>query len=134
MMGRKRKHVDYRQLYKDYYGIDFDSDMVVHHIDFDRSNNSIDNLILLPNKVHAKYHYAIQMLTNIDMSKSLNRELQLKDLMCCIHNAHWLRIMADALDEAAPWIRMKYDYKMLPEDVFRSAYHTDYPITERSVM
>ncbi len=29
---------------------------VVHHIDENRANNSIDNLLLLPNVLHGKYH------------------------------------------------------------------------------
>ena len=133
-MGRKRKHFDYRQFYREYYGIDFGPEMVVHHIDFDRSNNDINNLLLLPNKVHAKYHFALQMLTGIDMSRSLNKELQLSMPMVPAHYVQWLRIMADVLEETAPWIRMKHDFEMLPDDVFRRAYHTEFPITERSVM
>ena len=132
-MGRKRKHVDYRQLYKDYYGIEFDRNMVVHHIDFDRSNNNIDNLILLPNRVHAKYHCALQMLIGLDMSNALNEELKLTGPMVPMHYSQWLRIMADALDETLPWIKMKYDYENIPQHVFHSVYHTNQPITERSI-
>lgn len=50
------KKTDYRRFYKDYYGIDFGLDFDVHHIDFNRENNRIDNLILLPKEVHRTYH------------------------------------------------------------------------------
>ena len=35
--------MNYRKLYKDYYGIDFDDYFEVHHIDRNRKNNKIDN-------------------------------------------------------------------------------------------
>ena len=48
---------DYRDFYKSYYGIDFDGkEFEVHHIDLDRGNNDIKNLILLPKKLHERYH------------------------------------------------------------------------------
>lgn len=53
------KSFNYRKYYKDYYGIDFDSNYVIHHIDFDRSNNDINNLILLPSKLHSRYHFLL---------------------------------------------------------------------------
>ena len=47
----------YRKLYADYYGITWDAkEMEVHHVDYDRSNNHISNLILLPRWVHRDLH------------------------------------------------------------------------------
>lgn len=52
------KNNNYVEKYKDYYGIDFDSqEYEVHHIDFNHSNNDIENLMLLPKKLHRRYHY-----------------------------------------------------------------------------
>lgn len=132
-MGRKRTSFDYRQLYKDYYGIQFGNDMVVHHIDFDRSNNDIANLLLLPNRLHSQYHFALSMLCGIDKQTSLNNELRLTGPMVSVHYPHWLRIMAETLEEVRPWIQMKIDFETLPGEIFRSAYHTETPITERTV-
>lgn len=53
---------DYRSKYKAFYGIDFDSSFVIHHIDFDHSNNDMDNLILLPRELHSCYHAAVAAL------------------------------------------------------------------------
>ena len=63
-MGRKKSAKNYRQFYKDYYGIEFGTDMVIHHIDFDRTNNDIDNLLLMPAELHGKYHLTIAQLCN----------------------------------------------------------------------
>lgn len=56
------KKFNYRKYYKEYYGIDFGSEYVIHHIDFDRSNNDIRNLILLPKKLHRQYHFILTAL------------------------------------------------------------------------
>lgn len=48
--------MNYRKFYKNYYSIDFGPDMVVHHIDEDRENNEIYNLLLLPSELHQRWH------------------------------------------------------------------------------
>jgi len=55
--------MNYRKYYSDYYGIKIDSSYAIHHIDFDRNNNNINNLLLLPRKLHSKYHLLINSLT-----------------------------------------------------------------------
>lgn len=132
-VGRKRKNVDYRKLYKEYYGIEFGREMVVHHIDFDRSNNDINNLLLLPNKLHAKYHFALSMLFGIDKTDNLLDGIKLTGRMPTVFYPQWLRIMADTLEEIEPWIRMKVDFEKIPNSIFDAAYHTENPITERSI-
>lgn len=56
------KSFNYRKYYKEYYGIDFGSEYSIHHIDFNRDNNCICNLILLPNRLHRKYHFVLNAL------------------------------------------------------------------------
>lgn len=50
---------DYRKLYAETFGITWDhKEMEVHHIDRDRTNNDIENLILLPSHLHDYLHTA----------------------------------------------------------------------------
>lgn len=56
------KNFDYRKFYKEYYGIDFGSGYDIHHIDFDRNNNDIENLIVLPHSLHSNYHICLQRI------------------------------------------------------------------------
>lgn len=50
--------MNYIKYYKEQLKVDFDSKyFVIHHIDLNRSNNNIDNLVLLPKELHIKYHY-----------------------------------------------------------------------------
>lgn len=132
-MGRKRKHVDYRQLYKYYYGIEFGRDMVVHHIDFDRSNNSIGNLLLLPNEVHARYHMAYSRLFGLDRSVNLSEELRPVSMNNLIYYSYNLHGMEKALGDLMPWVRMKECFEIMPRDVWEFAYNTRQVITKDSV-
>ena len=60
---------DYRKKFKRYYGIDFSSEYAVHHIDFDRSNNDISNLMILPKGLHSRYHFCISAMRSMNDGK-----------------------------------------------------------------
>lgn len=73
------KKFDYRQYYKDYYNIDFGSEYEVHHIDFDRSNNDINNLLLLPKPLHAKYHKLYPYIQSIIDDRALKAVIDINN-------------------------------------------------------
>jgi len=60
-MGYRRDTIErYKQFYKSNFFVDIDNDkFVVHHIDFDRGNNDISNLLVLPAALHKRYHTAL---------------------------------------------------------------------------
>ena len=61
---------NYRLKYKRYYGIEFDSNHDIHHIDGNHKNNDISNLLLLPKDLHQKYHELTLKLHYVgDLSK-----------------------------------------------------------------
>ena len=47
---------NYKKLYAQTYGITWDADLEIHHIDRNRQNNDISNLILLPAYLHHELH------------------------------------------------------------------------------
>lgn len=50
---------DYRKVYEQFYNIKWDRKLYeIHHIDHNRENNDIKNLILLPRELHRKLHSA----------------------------------------------------------------------------
>lgn len=49
--------MNYRRLYEKHYGITIPPEYEIHHIDFNRKNNKIENLLLLPKKLHRKLHW-----------------------------------------------------------------------------
>lgn len=51
---------DYKKLYAEKYGITWDNDLEIHHIDRNRNNNDISNLILLPGYLHRELHNCLR--------------------------------------------------------------------------
>ena len=95
---------NYREKYKRYYNIKFDKNYVVHHIDGNRENNAISNLVLLPSKLHAKYHFQKQIIEGY--------EIPTKICGNALHNQSFylncLEEFLKTLNECNKW----YDYKM----------------------
>ena len=56
--------VNYNRIYKQHFNIEFDSSFVVHHIDGNHENNSIENLLLLPRVLHSRYHSLKNIVNN----------------------------------------------------------------------
>ena len=46
----------YRVFYENHYGIKIPPEYEIHHIDFNRENNAIENLLLIPKTLHRKLH------------------------------------------------------------------------------
>lgn len=53
------KKSNYRKKYLEYFGLEDDKNFEVHHLDLNRDNNNIYNLVLLPKVVHDKFHFFI---------------------------------------------------------------------------
>lgn len=65
---------NYRRKYIKHYGdelrrigIKFGNGYIIHHIDGDRNNNDIRNLLMLPRYLHSKYHAHKSKVENISM-------------------------------------------------------------------
>lgn len=100
---------NYRLKYKRYYGIDFDNNFIVHHIDFNRQNNKIENLLLLPKELHQKYHFYLNALFPLEW-KSGNGVIDIKinqysPLPYC--NIKMLQDFLKVLEECKKWVEYK---------------------------
>lgn len=51
--------MDYRKFYEKQTKLKLPKNFEVHHIDFNRNNNKISNLVALPRNLHKKYHNSI---------------------------------------------------------------------------
>lgn len=81
----------YRKTYEKETGFKVPKKWEVHHIDFDRENNHIDNLIAIPKKIHRRYHELIRQ--NMWIKKDGNTpyiSLQI-DILDCTPD-HYTRI------------------------------------------
>ena len=95
---------DYRKKYKRYYNIEFGKEYAVHHIDGDRSNNDISNLLLLPSKLHSRYHYQKQIVEAGELSTKISGNA----LHSQSYYLNCLESFLETLNECNKW----YDYKM----------------------
>lgn len=85
--------MNYRRLYEKHYGIKIPPEYDVHHIDFNHDNDEIENLILLPKKLHQRLHKSYMDnfgIITIDLFK----------YSCCA-NQLWDSIFSERLKEAA---------------------------------
>ena len=103
---------DCRAIYKGFYDIEFDSSFVIHHIDFDRTNNNIDNLILLPRGLHSKYHQVIREIQGTP--KSENHLIDLKITTDMFYRRFAYRDLAEVVSKIGDWVCFRnLRYKML---------------------
>lgn len=100
--------VNYVKFYKKALDIDFDSSTYeVHHLDFDRTNNSIANLLLLPKKLHRKYHMTKEILAATPCVMTIQSSLTGYSYL--EEHIKALRDYADVVDECRKWMDFK-DY------------------------
>ena len=97
---------NYRLKYKRYYEIEFDDTYDIHHIDFDRSNNDISNLILLPKKLHARYHMALNALGGVDGEGKLKIAGRIDDAFS-FYELEMLKVFIEAKEEIQKYIFLK---------------------------
>lgn len=95
---------NYRLKYKRYYGIEFDVSYAVHHIDEDRENNDISNLVLLPSRLHSKYHFQKQIIESMQVPTRITGNA----LNAQSYYIRCLDEFLSTLRECNKW----YDYKM----------------------
>ena len=105
---------NYRLKYKRYYGIDFSDDYVIHHIDFDRSNNDISNLLLLPSELHQRYHFYLTSLCGPYWKEGkLTIETKLSPFGLIPYNNDDLLLgLIETVKECQKWIEYKNNLDM----------------------
>ena len=55
--------MDYRKIYENHYGIKIPDGFEIHHVNKDRNDNRIENLLLLPSRIHQSLHIVDNEIT-----------------------------------------------------------------------
>ena len=113
-----KKHSDYRKFYADFFGISWDRKKYqIHHIDGDRTNNKISNLILLPTELHKELHAVFS-------SVPINDELTIKEAT--------LAMASDVMNGWSNWDlnyalpqRIAVLRKCIPYGMFKNVMYSD---------
>ena len=109
-MVRKVTKRNHRQYYKEYYGIDFGEDMDVHHLDFNRDNNCIDNLLLIPKEIHNKFHLCSNSVSGI--KNYYNPQKLILGSSGSSYEVQMIKCYFDAIEKMEKWNSFKYyNYK-----------------------
>lgn len=111
----------YRDIYKKHYGIDFSNEYVVHHIDFDRTNNEISNLLLLPKKLHSKYHMCMNCFETAGFSGYKTVDLSLNPHTLKSYNVTILNNLIECINECKKWC----DYKLYLDGLMPNVHMID---------
>lgn len=101
----KRRNNKYRKIYEDYYGIEIPAGMDIHHIDEDRENNDIANLLMLPKDIHSRYHI---------WKREFDR-LERFDGLLLSHNQYAFTVIAEfgkVCEECVRWMGLKSQLEM----------------------
>ena len=109
---------DYRLKYKRYYGIDFDDQYDIHHIDLDHNNNDINNLLLLPKKLHRKYHFYLNMIRDVTFTWKIHSSYN-----CQPEHLYTSRLQdfLEVLNECNKW----YDYKLFLDGILPNIHRIE---------
>ena len=100
--------VDYRKKFKEYYRIEFSNDFHVHHIDLDRTNNDIENLMILPKKLHSSYHFLLGARDGNKLKRTINTKIHSSVINSDSYDLMQAKKLLEVLMECNKW----YDYKL----------------------
>ena len=104
--------MQYRTMFKKYYGINFSEDYDVHHIDLNHSNDDIENLMLIPKELHHKYHKYMNAVDGGNITKSFNAKICGNMVNSNSYTLEMIRQLIEVIEECNKW----YDYKMYLDD------------------
>lgn len=104
MAESKVNRENYNAKFKRHYGIKFDKKYIVHHIDENRGNNDISNLMVLPRGLHSKYHILKRIIDNNRLPTTINGNQANNRTMLSNYYERFLEV----LNECNKW----HDFKM----------------------
>lgn len=113
------KNFNYRRFYKEYYGIDFDSEYEIHHIDFDKENNDINNLLLLPRKLHRQYHFVLNACGAVNGKVNMDFQVYGESHG---YNYKMMENLCEIMKEIDQWVLKKehMDYAKYVQNILKS--------------
>ena len=115
--------MNYRKYYEQQTKQKLPKGFDVHHLDFNRENNNISNLVALPKKTHNKYHFLLQQ-TGIDLSPITINDLIPSGIInkgCAFlyHRLQALNSFLEVYQEVQEWVLFRQhliDNFYLPQD------------------
>lgn len=103
-MARKRKvtRKNYRDFYKETLMVDFGSDIAIHHINGNRDDNSIQNLVALPRRLHSRFHLLQRFVKECERGLFELDRLRPSELKA-------IKDYFDCYEECMKWVKKRND-------------------------
>ena len=103
--------MNYRKKFENFYRMKIPEGYVIHHIDMDRSNNRIGNLVMLPSKLHSQFHWYYSACVDQE-TRQINYPTTMGDM------SHWylrdnLEKFLDILHECDKWCNEFFNKRQL---------------------
>lgn len=113
--------MDYRYFYEKETCKELPKDFDVHHIDENRDNNNIDNLVAIPKWLHQKYHLCKNNTQSLELS---NIDLNINPASYMFHIESIIKY-AECVEEIHKYLcYKKYLLKHLPYNLYGYNYET----------
>lgn len=102
---------NYRAKYKRFYNIEFGKEYAIHHIDLDRTNNDISNLLLLPTELHSKYHLILNAISICPQKPKADGfiDVRLSNFLITEYNAKMFELLPETIAECRKWLKWKHE-------------------------
>ena len=115
--------MDYRRFYIDVLNIEeLSQKFVIHHIDYNRNNNKLSNLVALPRKLHNDLHeYYNKLFINISFDKELKGIIDSGNG----YNSFLLMFIkeyCEVYEEATKWLDYKYYFLSTVSNIHNLSY------------
>lgn len=124
-----KNYFDYRKYYTDCTGKNVPSDFDIHHIDLDRNNNHIDNLVAIPRVLHQDYHSAfIDVMPYLDdgLKPDMPTSSNLAGYAYFSHSLVLFNRYCDAKVKVTKWIDYKIHLLGLMPNIHNYSYEAHY--------
>ena len=98
---------NYRKIYEEACNIKIPKSYEIHHIDSNRENNMLSNLVMLPKELHNKYHL---LLDEYKRSQSCKIDFLITGNRLCTETyiSNLLKQLLETLEECNKWCDYKY--------------------------
>ena len=100
------KESNCRKIYADYFKIQVKDGYHIHHIDFNPENNDIENLLLLPKKLHQRLH-KVKNEYGVFLDGQMNMFTDIKNQLTCSIMAEAMQKTSEIYDEIQIWVSIK---------------------------
>lgn len=102
---KNQKEFNYRKFYEKSLGIKIPNRFVIHHLDLNHYNNDIDNLLMLPRKLHEEYHRLSSKICDCQLDIKISSHMS--GFRSQLYKINLLNTFMNTYTECVKWMDFK---------------------------